>query len=342
MPRKPKRKPVNLALQGGGAHGAYTWGVLDRLLQEDSLAIEAISGTSAGAVNAVVLASGLATGGIAGARERLSGFWKAVGASASLSPVRRMPWQRASDGWSLDSSPAFLFFDLISRVASPYDLNPMNFNPLRHLLDEHVDWQALRSCNDIKLFISATSVHTGKVRIFHTDDVTADAVLASACVPHLFQAVEIDGEPFWDGGFSGNPSLWPFFYDTEARDIVIVQINPIERRETPKTARGILNRVNEITFNASLLREFRAINFVSRLIEEGKLDEDDYRQVLVHLVSADEHLNPLGASSKLNAEWAFLTHLFEIGREAASRWCDAHYDCLGARSTVELRSLFQD
>ena len=340
MPRKPKRKPVNLALQGGGAHGAYTWGVLDRLLQEDSLAIEAISGTSAGAVNAVVLASGLATGGIAGARERLSGFWKAVGASASLSPVRRMPWQRASDGWSLDSSPAFLFFDLISRVASPYDLNPMNFNPLRHLLDEHVDWQALRSCNDIKLFISATSVHTGKVRIFHTDDVTADAVLASACVPHLFQAVEIDGEPFWDGGFSGNPSLWPFFYDTEARDIVIVQINPIERRETPKTARGILNRVNEITFNASLLKELRAIDFVSRLVEDGVLDGTDYRDLRIHRVACDALLNELQSSSKLNAEWPFLQHLHEIGSNAAALWLETDGAHVGRRSSVDIRAMF--
>ena len=338
----PSRKPINLALQGGGAHGAFTWGVLDYFLEHGGIEIEAVSGTSAGAMNAVVVADGLMKGGEDKARAALRDFWRAVSDAGRSSPIQRAPIDVFMGNWSLDTSPSYLFFDLLNRVASPYELNPLNLNPLRDLVAAQVDFESVRACDKVKLFISATNVETGRVKVFRRAELTADAIMASACLPFMFQAVEIDGVPYWDGGYMGNPALFPFFRGCASRDVVIVQINPILRQGTPRSAREILNRVNEITFNASLLREFRAINFVSRLIEEGKLDADDYRQVLVHLVSADEHLNPLGASSKLNAEWAFLTHLFEIGREAAGRWCDSHYDSLGARSTVELRSLFQD
>ncbi len=340
--RRNSPKPVNLALQGGGAHGAFTWGVLDRLLEDERIEIEAISGTSAGAMNAAVIADGIMRDGPDGARSALAEFWKAVSEAGRNSPIQRTPIDVFMGNWSLDNSPSYLFFDLLNRVASPYQLNPLNVNPLRDLIASHVDFDRVRACDKVKVFISATNVETGRVKVFRRDELTADAVMASACLPFMFQAVEIDGVPYWDGGYMGNPVLFPFFNACASQDVVIVQINPVERKGTPGTAREILNRVNEITFNSSLLREFRAINFVSRLIEEGKLGPDEYRHVLVHRIMADDDLKPLGASSKLNAEWAFLTHLHDIGYRAATEWLDAHYDALGKRSTLDVRSLFQD
>ena len=338
---KTNSKSINLALQGGGSHGAFTWGVLDRILEEPSLEIEALSGTSAGAMNAVVLAHGFVKGGRDGARDALRGFWKDVSDAAMASPMRRTPWDILTGNWSLDSSPGYLWMDLLNRVASPYMLNPLDINPLRDLLNKHVDFEIVRSCTHPKIIVSATNVETGRVRIFDRDKLTCDMVMASACLPFMFQAVEIEGAPYWDGGYAGNPALFPFFNECHSRDIAVVQINPIVRKGTPKTARDILNRVNEITFNNSLLKEFRAIDFVSRLVDDGLLDEEDYKRILVHSIAADEKLLPLGASSKLNAEWAFLEHLFEIGRDTAEQWIEDCYDHLGERSTIDTRELYQ-
>ena len=338
---KPSRKPVNLALQGGGAHGAFTWGVLDRLLEDDRLSIEAISGTSAGAMNAVVAADGLMRDGAEGARDGLGRFWKAVSEAGRSSPIQRSPIDVFMGNWSLDNSPTYLFFDLFSRIASPYETNPLNINPLKDLLESSVDFEVVRSCDRMKVFVSATNVETGRVKVFDRHQLTADMVMASSCLPLLFQAVEIDGVPYWDGGFMGNPVLFPFFHACESDDILIVQINPITRPGVPRSAREILNRMNEISFNSSLLREFRAIDFVARLLEDGKLDPDRYKHVLVHRIESEEEIKPLGASSKLNAEWAFLQHLFGIGRAAADDWLDENYDSLGNRSTVDLRAMFQ-
>lgn len=340
--RASRRKSINLALQGGGSHGAFTWGVLDRLLEDDRIDIEAISGTSAGAMNAVVVADGLMQGGSAGAREALEKFWRAVSTSAMISPLRRTPIDALFGNWSLDHSPAFAFLDLITRVSSPYELNPLNINPLRDLLAEQVDFDQVRGCDKVRLFISATNVETGRVKVFRREELTPNAVMASACLPFIFQSVIIDGVPYWDGGYMGNPVLFPFFRQCRSSDIVIVQINPVVRKGTPVTARQILNRVNEITFNSSLLREFRAIDFVSRLLEEGRLGKDDYKQVLMHRISADEELKGLGASSKLNAEWKFFRHLFDIGRQAAADWLERNYRDIGNRSTLDLRSFYQD
>ena len=334
-------RAINLALQGGGAHGAFTWGVLDRLLADARLRIEGVSGTSAGAMNAVVLAEGMRQGGPEGARRALARFWEAVSEAARHSPVRRSPLDVFMGNWSLDASPGYLMFDVLSRLASPYDLNPMNINPLRDLLAELVDFEAVRACREVKLFLSATNVHTGRVRVFRGHEVSADVVMASACLPLLFQAVEIDGVPYWDGGYMGNPALFPFFRHCASQDVMLVQINPIERRETPRSAREILNRLNEITFNGSLLRELRAIDFVSRMLDAGWLPGDDYVKVRCHMVSAEPELSPLGASSKMNAEWAFLQHLFAIGRDAADQWLARHFDALGHRATLDLRRLFQ-
>ena len=335
--KTPKR--INLALQGGGAHGAFTWGVLDRLLEDDRLQIHGLTGTSAGAMNAVVLATGYHHGGAKAAREALDDFWSEVSKQSFFSPIRRSPLDVALGQWSLDFSPSYLAFDLMSRVASPYEFNPLNVNPLREVVEKIVDFEAVHKCGSLKVFVAATNVFTGKIRVFSKEEVTVDAVMASACLPHVFQAVEIDGEPYWDGGYMGNPPLYPLFYETDTPDVVLIQINPIERREVPKTAREIVNRLNEITFNSSLLREMRAAHFVSRLIEEGRLPDEKYMKVHMHRIDGDE-LKPLQASSKSNAEWAFLTELKAIGRRAADKWLEHSFDALGNRSTIDLKAEF--
>ncbi|MBA4397544.1 MAG: patatin, partial [Syntrophus sp. (in: bacteria)] len=251
----PSRKGINVALQGGGSHGAFTWGVLDRLLEEDRIFIDGISGTSAGAMNAVVVADGLMKGGKKGARQALHDFWHAVSEAARFSPIRRTPFDVITGNWNLDQSPSYLMFDMLERLASPYQLNPLNMNPLRDLLVEQVNFERVRSCNQVKLFVCATNVRSGRVKVFERPEITADMVMASACLPFMYQAVEIDGEAYWDGGFMGNPVLFPFAYKCMCKDVVIVQINPMRRDEIPKTAQEILNRANEITFNGGLMKE---------------------------------------------------------------------------------------
>ncbi|MFB9173311.1 patatin-like phospholipase family protein [Roseibium salinum] len=332
-------KKINLALQGGGAHGAFTWGVLDRFLEDKRLKIDAITGTSAGAMNAVVLASGMEADGEKGARRQLEDFWRSVSDHARYSPIRRSPLDVLLGRWSLDNSLSYLYFDVVSRFASPYEFNPLNINPLRDAVERAVDFEKVHACDCIKLFVAATNVFTGKIRVFSNKEVTLDAVMASACLPQLHQAVEIDGEPYWDGGYMGNPPLYPLFYETDTPDVVLIQINPLERRVVPKTAREILNRMNEITFNSTLMRELRAIDFVSRLIEEGKLSRQDYMKVHMHRISAAE-LVPLQASSKMNAEWSFLTELRDIGRRTAEAWLDTRFEDIGNRSTIDLREEF--
>lgn len=334
-----KAKPINLALQGGGAHGAFTWGVLDWLLESELFTLKGLSGTSAGAMNAVVLAAGLHEGGQAGARDALHRFWKAVSDRAWLSPIKRTPLDVIMGQWSLDLSPSYLAFDLASRFSSPYEFNPLNINPLREVVEETVDFELVRACDHLKVFLAATNVHTGKIRVFSGPEITLDAVMASACLPHMFQAVEIDGVPYWDGGYMGNPPLFPLFGTTGTEDTVLVQINPLERKETPRTAREILNRLNEITFNSTLLREMRAVEFVGRLIEEGKLDRKDYQKVRIHRIAAED-LKPLQSSSKVNAEWSFLTHLRDLGRGAAEVWAGENFAAVGERSSIDLRAEF--
>ena len=343
-PRKAtkNRKPINLALQGGGAHGAFTWGVLDRILEDGRLEIDAISGTSAGAMNAVALADGYTAGGADGAREKLEGFWSAMSDAAKLSPIKRSPIDVMMGNWSLDQSWSYHAMDAMTRMFSPYQLNPLNMNPLRDVLEACVDFSCVQSCTSIKLYVSATNVETGKVKVFDSHYLTSDMVMASACLPQLYQAVVIDGVPYWDGGYMGNPALFPFHTGSNCSDIAVIQINPIERKGIPKTPQEIQNRLNEIAFNSSLLKELRAIDFVDRLIREGKLDETKYRQERIHIIENQDALIPLGASSKMNAEWAFLTHLRDLGRETAAQWLETHFDDVGERSTVDLRAMFAD
>ena len=339
--RNAGHKGVNIALQGGGAHGAFTWGVLDKLFEDDRIWIEAISGTSAGAMNAVVAAQGMYEAGAEGARAALRRFWKAVSEAGATSPYQRGPLGHITGDWSLKHSPAFVWLDLVTRMASPYQLNPFDYNPLRSLVERMVDFDKVKGCGDMQVFLSATNVETGHARVFRTPELDLDVVMASACLPSMFHSVIIDGAPYWDGGFMGNPPLHPFFEASPSNDILIVQINPVFRPGVPRTAPDIQNRLNEITFNASLLHELRAINFVTRLLEQGKLDEADYKRMHIHVIHSRKRMRELDATSKLNAEWRFLQHLFEIGRSTAENWLEAHFDDLGKRSSVNVRAMFE-
>ena len=330
---------VDLALQGGGAHGAFAWGVLDRLLQESRIRIDGISGTSAGAMNAAVLASGFALGGADAARAALEGFWRRVSDGALMSPLKRTPLDVLLGRWTLDYSPAFLALDMASRVFSPYDLNPLGLNPLRDILTESIDFDRLAT-SPVKVFITATCVRTGRPRIFRNADATPEALLASACLPQMFQAVEIDGEAYWDGGYSGNPTISPLVRECSAHDTILVQINPVERPGTPRSAGEILSRVNEVSFNAPLLKELRMIALLRQVADPGHCEGALWAEMRMHRI-ASERMVELGYSSKLNAEWAFLIMLRDEGRRAASEFLDRHGDDLGQRATLELDYLLE-
>jgi NTE family protein len=338
--RRLEVKPVNLALQGGGAHGAFAWGVLDRLLEEDAVAFDGISATSAGAVNAVVCACGLIKGGREGARQALREFWQQISRAALLSPIQPSFLDRLAGNRGLETSPAFLLFHMLTQVASPYELNPFNYNPLLTVLEQTVDFELLRRSPQVKLFLSATNVRSGKIRVFENHEMSAEVVLASTCLPFIFQAVEIDEEYYWDGGYMGNPALFPLIYRCETSDIVVVHINPISRPTVPRTAAEILNRINEISFNSSLMREVRAVEFLNRLVEEGRVLTPDIRQVRLHAVEADEVMRHLGAASKLNADWNFLTDLYTIGRKKADAWLRDDFPKVGIKSSIDIQDRY--
>lgn len=337
-------KPVNIALQGGGAHGAFAWGVLDRLLEDGRLDISAMSATSAGAMNAVVLAYGVSIGGRDGAREKLAEFWKEISAAGELySPVRTLPWEKWLQmfGFQSEFSPTFMAFQAMTHLFSPYQLNPYNFNPLKEVLLKVVDFERLAVCNRAtRIFISATNVRTGKIKVFGNNELSVEAVLASACLPYIFKAVEIDGEAYWDGGFMGNPAIFPLIYQGVSHDVIIVHINPIERTKIPGTAPEIFDRINEISFNSSLLREMRAIEFITRLIDSEVLDAKEYKRIYVHSIRDDAQMTQLGVATKLNPDWEFLCRLRDAGRRRASDWLDEHYDSVGRTSTLDLQDVF--
>jgi len=335
-------KHINLALQGGGAHGAFTWGVLEHLLSDERLHIEGISGTSAGAVNAVMLADGLARGGRAEAQKRLADFWRAVSNNGNLPPLQRAVVERMLSFIPLEGTPIQAWLDMMQRYFSPYDFNPLNINPLKDLFERFVDFNAVRAFSDLQIFISATNVQTGRVRIFSREKITAEALMASACLPLLFRAVEIDGVPYWDGGYLANPVIFPFFGTTETEDVLVVQINPLIRQATPTSASEIMNRINEITFNASLLSEYRAIEFVARLIDRGRLPRGtgpgQYRRVNVHRILLDRFGTHFDASSRMTTDYDFFETLHVSGKRAARRFLDEHFNDIGVRSTVDLRA----
>ncbi len=341
---KPNEKIINLAIQGGGAHGAVTWGVIDRLLDEETLKIDSISGTSAGAVNAAALAYGIHLNGRDGAREKLDELWRTISnVGAYYSPVQRNPFEALFGRYNLDESFAYKAFDIFTRTMSPYQFNPFDINPLKDILNECIDFERLQQCTRTRLYLSATNVRTGKVHVFRTPDATVDAVLASACLPFIFKAVEIDGEHYWDGGYMGNPVLFPFFYEAEASDVVIIHVNPLEREDIPTTSTDINNRINEISFNSSLLREMRAISFVHKLLDDGWIKDefrDKLRDVRIHSIRSDKSLVDLSVASKFNTEWSFLQELKKRGREIADQWLSEHVASIGQRSSVDLRAMF--
>ncbi len=337
IPSPRTKKTINLALQGGGAHGAFTWGVLDRLLEEEHLHIEGISATSAGAMNAALVSYGMITGRDE-ARLLLDRFWKKV----SEGFVQMVP-----QGHNLLKETAALFsptiwmVDYASHLFSPYQMNLFDANPLRDILNDLIDFETLRNEGIIKLFINATNVRTGKIKIFFLDEITRDMLLASACLPSLYKAVEVNGEHYWDGGYSGNPAIYPLFYKCECSDTVIVQINPFTIDELPTTAPEIMNRINEISFNSTLMREMRSIAFVSKLISEGRVDErNNFKNMHLHMIEAEDIMVSLGRVSKYNPEWEFLKYLKEVGRQTADDWLNSCYDKIEVESTIDIEKMF--
>jgi NTE family protein len=349
---RKEKKTINLALQGGGAHGAFTWGALDRLLEEDRIEIEGITATSAGAMNAAALKHGWLQGGAEAAMASLKRFWWQIAGLDGEMSEAMMVWLRAISpspafiARALEASPATLVAEAITRTLSPYQFNPFNFHPMRKICEELLDYDLVCASNGPQLFVTATNVRTGKPRVFKGDEITPDALLASACLPTLFQAIEIHDprtdriEAYWDGGYMGNPALYPLFYHTKASDIVIVHINPIEREDLPRTAQEILNRVNEISFNASLLRELRTIELVNRLLDEGVLPEGRMKRNRIHSVRDDRLMAQLGIATKLTPNRALLWQLHEAGHAAMDAFLREHWADIGERSSVDLKRMF--
>ena len=349
MPIPPfKKKPsgpkgLSLALQGGGAHGAFEWGVLDRLLEEQDIEIRAVTAASAGAMNAVCLAQGLIDGGRDGARQRLDSFWRQVNRQGGRNVFGDTSiWTNAFAGsadW-IKNTPGWRMAETLALSFSPYEFNPFNLNPLHDTLEAEITFSQIRENSPIKLFIAATAIRTSKAKVFRETELTARHIMASACLPQVFQAVEIDGEPYWDGGFLANPPLWPLFYDETPDDILLVSLNPFVREETPRTPGEIMDRLNEITFNAALASELRAIGFVQKLLDEGLLKDNArgrYRRMLMHAITADKALADLSLGSKFDTEWSFLTDLRERGRKAADDWLGRCLGQVGESSSLDLR-----
>lgn len=335
------RKRVNVALQGGGSHGAFTWGVLERLISDGRLFIDGLSGTSAGAMNAVVFTDGFLRGHQQGAIDALRTFWNRVsqGALVPMAIMKAMsPMQKT---WNMDEAPGFQVLDAISRIYSPYELNPLDINPLRDILSDLVDFEGLRQQAEIKLFVAATNVRSGKLKVFRTPEISVDCLLASACLPIMFRAVEINGESYWDGGYLANPAITPLIHECVSKDVIIVQINPMYRPEVPHTARQILNRLNEISFNSSLMREMNGINAVSHLVEQGQASLSGFASVKFHMIEAETAMSELGSSSKFNADWDFLTYLHGLGMASAGLWLDDHFDAIGNASTLDVIKTYE-
>jgi len=338
-----KKKLVGLALQGGGAHGAFTWGVLDRLLEEEDLVAEAICGTSAGAVNAVTCAYGLHVGGPLKAKELMEELWKKVAMSGSFLFKPGM-FDKAYGNGDIYNSAGYMWFNAMTQVLSPYNFNPFNYNPLKDILNNIIDFEELQKYNKKKLFICATNVKTNRAKIFSNKDITADAVMASACLPFLFQAVEIDGEYYWDGGYMGNPPISPLIANTSINDIVLIKINSININSVPTTARDIADRVNEISFNSSLINEMKLIHYRNELLRNGilKVDNKQNKEIFVHTISGYEALSQLSYSSKMNTSWEFLVELKNKGREIAEKWLQSDFKEVGLKSTFDVEEHFFD
>jgi NTE family protein len=335
-------KNVNLALQGGGAHGAFVWGVVDRLLEDGRLGIEAISATSAGAMNAVALASGMATGGPDAARKVLHDFWQEVSRADSMLDLFSQ-WNQWIQALKLppEYHPFHAAIHFLTHTLPPSLLNPFNVNPLKALLLKVIDFERLNVSPEAPhLFLNATNIRTGKIKVFQTPAITVESVLASACLPPYFQAVEIDGEHYWDGGYLGNPAIYPLIYRRGSKDVIIAQVTAIKRDELPASAADVLHRITEISFNSSLMREMRAVAFATRLIDHGELNDGRHSRMFIHLIGNDRLMSQLGTATQFHPEWSLLCRLRDAGREAASRWLEQNFEHIGSRSTVDVDDMF--
>jgi NTE family protein len=339
----PSRRPIALALQGGGAHGAFQWGVLDRLLEDDRLEVRAVTAASAGAMNGAALISGQEEGGAEGARARLDLLWREVNQSGGRNVFGDSSiWSAAlTPGWLKDSG-LWRTGEQLALSMSPYQFNPFNLNPLKRVLDTAVDFEAVRA-STIAFFVSATAVQKGRTRLFRSPEITAEVLLASSCLPHLFQAVEIDGEAYWDGGYLANPPLWPMIHPDTPDDVLILPLNPFAREETPHSAGDIMDRLNEIVFNAPLVAELRAFALLQSLVAEGRLKPNGRHRaqaIRMHAVESDRWLGSLSLGSKFDTEWSFLNRLKGYGREAAEEWLATCFDKVGRESSVDVRARF--
>lgn len=334
------KKKINLALQGGGSHGAFTWGVIDTLLADGRIEIDGISGTSAGAMNAAVTAYGLSIGGAEGARQKLREFWNNISEAGQSGLLKPSIFDKMLGKGNMDFSPNYLFYDYISKIMSPYELNPLNVNPLRKVLAKTIDFTELHESLACKLFIAATNVGSGRLRVFTNEEVSLEAVMASACLPFLFQAVEIEGQHYWDGGYIGNPPLFPLINETKSPDILIVQINPVNISHIPTSAREVLDRINTLSFNSSLMRELRAVHFVTKLIDDGELSQDKHKRVYIHTIEAESVVQGLGVSSKLNTDPDYLQSLFNSGVQLAKEFLESNFDKIGIESSTNIAEKF--
>lgn len=333
-------KHIDVALQGGGSHGAFTWGVLESLLDHKELHIDGICGTSAGAMNAAVLAYGLMTGGKEKAKELLHNFWKRVAEVNAFTPIQPNWFDKMMSPGNMDYSFTFNMLHQWIQVVSPYQFNPLNINPLKKILLDFINFDTLRNCQQTKLFICATNVRRGRAKVFKTHEISVDAVLASACLPYIFQAVTINGEDYWDGGYMGNPPIFPLIDGTDCSDILIVQINPIEIEKTPKSALEIQDRINELSFNSSLMLEMRRVNFVQKLLEHGLNLDNRFKDLRIHNINPEKDLAQFNTSSKLNANWDFILWLHKLGKQYGNEWLDKNYDKIGVESTCDVQEVF--
>ena len=341
---RPPAKQINLALQGGGAHGAFTWGVLERLMGDRRLRIAGLSGTSAGAMNATVMADGFIKGRRDGAISAIREFWRRVASAGRMGTMATNAWKGilglADDGWNLDATPIFALFEMTTRMFSPYQLNPHDLNPLRDIIEDLIDFETLRSHDELKLFVTATNVKSGKPRVFRTQELTADVLMASACLPLLFKAIEIDGEYYWDGGYMGNPSIYPLVRECGSQDVVIIQISPLRRTDVPTNSRDILNRVTELSFNSSLVREMRGFATITHLLEAGHLTGEIYTPVNFHMIDGSAVLPQLGVSSKYNTDLKFLEYLHGLGYKIADDWLAENFEKIGVTSSMDVFETF--
>lgn len=333
---KDDKKRISIAMQGGGAHGAYTWGVLDRLLEEKNLIIEGVSGTSAGGMNAVATAQGIITGGNEGGRELLDKYWRTMSSKGRSSIFKPGILDILAGKYTMHNSPGFLMFDFMSKLLSPYQMNPLGTDPLKDLVEELFDFETLKESDKVKIFLAATHVYTGKLKIFSNKDLCTEALLATACLPTIHNAVMVKGEYYWDGGFIGNPAIFPLIYNCETADIMIIKLNPTHRTRLPITSSEIGDRLNEITNNTSIVREMRSIHFITKLIDQGIIPKDKMKRLHMHLIEDESEFHDLGWSSKLNTDIGFLTHLFEAGRKSANKWLEKNFDNIGKKTTADI------